>query len=246
MNYAFETEGVSRRFGDVRALEGLSLRVEEGICFGLLGTNGAGKTTAVKLLTGLLRPDEGRITLLGHPMPEERDAVRPALALSPQENAVAPHLTVRENIALFLDIYGNSGTRVSRNGKIDAALANCGLTEVAARRAGTLSGGWQRRLSIAMALSTSPRLLFLDEPTLGLDIFARRELWGLIEGLRGKTTVLLTTHYLEEAERLCDRVAILARGHLCAEGTPEELIAAAGGRTLEDAFVRFAGEEGTV
>lgn len=240
--WAIDMQHVCYAYGDVQALRDLTLQVEEGACYALLGTNGAGKSTAIRLISGLLTPQGGTCTVLGQDMPQGAAAVRSYLAVSPQENAVAPRLTVRENLALIAGLYG--APRVSRNATVEAALATCGLAEVATRQAGTLSGGWQRRLSIALAWVTAPRLLLLDEPTLGLDVLARRELWALLRTLRGRTTVLLTTHYLEEAAELCQQIAVLAGGRLRACGTVDALRAAAGGAPdLEEAFVRLAGAQ---
>ena len=179
---------------------------------------------------------------MGHSIRTELDAVKRVTNLSPQESAVAPRLTVRENLELMAELYGLGWADARR--RAGEVLEEFDLCQVARRRAGTLSGGWQRRLSIAMALITGPQILFLDEPTLGLDVLARRELWGLLRDLHGKVTILLTTHYMEEAEALADRVGILQRGRLCALGTPAELVAQAGARNFEEAFVALAAPEG--
>ncbi len=220
------------------ALRALTLTVADGEFFSLLGVNGAGKTTAIKCLTGLTPPTAGDAYLCGYSILTEADITRRLVSTSPQTTAIAPNLTVRENLALTAGLWG-----IPR-GRIDAAVADIigrlGLEQVASDRARTLSGGWQRRLSIAMALVTEPRVLFLDEPTLGLDVLARRELWEVIRTLRGHTTVVLTTHYLEEAEALSDRIGILAGGALRALGTAHELCALAGTSRFEDAFVELA------
>ena len=224
----------------IRAVDGLSLSVEAGEFFSLLGVNGAGKTTAIKLLSCLSRPDGGEAYLEGHSIRTEADRVREVINVSPQSTAVALNLSVRENLALSAGLWGVPKGKIATS--VADVLSRLGLEEVAEDRAGTLSGGWQRRLSIAMALVTDPHILFLDEPTLGLDVLARRELWGVIRSLRGRVTVVLTTHYLEEAEALSDRIGIMAHGRLCALGSPAELCARAGVDRFEDAFVALATE----
>ena len=224
----------------IRAVDGLSLSVEAGEFFSLLGVNGAGKTTAIKLLSCLSRPDGGEAYLEGHSIRTEADRVREIINVSPQSTAVALNLSVRENLALSAGLWGVPKGKIAAS--VADVLSRLGLEEVADDRAGTLSGGWQRRLSIAMALVTDPHILFLDEPTLGLDVLARRELWGVIRSLRGRVTVVLTTHYLEEAEALSDRIGIMAHGRLCALGSPAELCARAGVDRFEDAFVALATE----
>ena len=199
----------------------------------LLGVNGAGKTTAIKLLSCLLSPDEGEAYVGGHSIQNDPTAVKRIIGVSPQETAIARKLTVRENLSLIAALHG------AKNAKecVERILLDLGLTDVADRHADTLSGGWQRRVSIAMALVSEPEILFLDEPTLGLDVIARHELWQYIRALKGKMTVILTTHYLEEAEALCDRVAILAGGKLLALGTADDIKKEAGTDSFEHAFV---------
>lgn len=237
---AIETRSLTKRYRDVTALEGLDLAVAEGEFFALLGVNGAGKTTAVKLLTGLAAPTAGEAWIMGHSLVSDSRRARALVGVSPQETAVAPRLSVRENLELMCGLYGLP------DGRDRAAnmLEELSLTQVRDRRAGALSGGWQRRLSIAMALITGPRVLFLDEPTLGLDVLARRELWRVIQGLRGSVTVVLTTHYLEEAQALADRIGLMSRGQLAALGTADELCKLTGAERFEDAFVKLAGGEG--
>lgn len=235
--YAIEARGLVKRYGGVCAVDDLSFAVGQGEIFALLGTNGAGKSTAVRMLAGPTPPDEGDALLMGRSAVWERNEVRRIVGVSPQESAVAPRLTVRENLEFIAGLHGLPKSRA------DAALEEYSLDEVAKKRAGALSGGWQRRLSIAMALLPGPEVLFLDEPTLGLDVLARRELWRMIEGLRGRVAVLLTTHYMEEAEALCDRIAILRAGRLAALGTARELTKLAGAERFEDAFVKLAAEE---
>ena len=237
---AIETEKLTKRYGDLTAVRDLDLTIRQGELYALLGVNGAGKSTTIKMLSCLSRPTSGDAWLLGHSILSDSAAVKKLISVSPQETAVAPNLSVRENQELMAGIYGEA-RRAQRAGEV---MEQLGLSEAADRRAKVLSGGWQRRLSIAMALISRPKILFLDEPTLGLDVLARRELWAVIEGLKGSVTTILTTHYLEEAEALSDRVGIMAAGELRAVGTPEELKALAGTSSFEDAFVALAGGKG--
>ena len=236
---AVQTHALTRRFGEKTAVDALELTIPEGELFALLGVNGAGKTTTIKLLSGLLAPTAGDAELFG--VSVRAQEVKRLLAVSPQETAVAPNLTVRENLELMAGIAGVS--RKEARLRAEKTLEEFHLREIADKLAKTLSGGWQRRLSIAMALISEPKLLFLDEPTLGLDVLARRELWREIEALKGKITVILTTHYMEEAEQLADRVGIMAAGKLRVCGTPAELLALSGKTRFEDAFVALAGGE---
>ena len=237
--------GLTKKYGERTAVKSLSLSIEQGTCFALLGVNGAGKTTTIKMLSCLTKPTSGDAVILGKSILTEPQAVKEIANISPQETAVAPNLTVRENLELIAGIYGSEGG-VAR-AKATRMIEELGLSEVERQKAKTLSGGWQRRLSIAMALISEPQVLFLDEPTLGLDVLARRELWSVIEHLRGKVTIILTTHYMEEAEALSDRIGVMARGELKALGTAAELIARTGAKTFEDAFVALAtGSEASV
>lgn len=240
---AIETRGLTKRFGDCTAVKSLDLRVGKGTVYGLLGVNGAGKTTTIKMLTGLIRPTSGDALLAGHSILTENEKVREVTGVSPQETALAMHLTVRENLELMAGLYGKS--RAEAKAATAAMLERMSLSAFAEKSARTLSGGWQRRLSIAMALIAEPEILFLDEPTLGLDVLARRELWQVIRALRGRTTVVLTTHYLEEAEALSDRIGIMVAGEIRAEGTASEILAIAEKDSFEDAFVAIAGGEVT-
>ena len=214
--------------------------MHQGELYGLLGVNGAGKSTAVKMLSCLTRPDSGDARVMGLSVISEAERVKAIINVSPQETALAAKLSVIENMEFIARIYGCNKKEARL--KADKMLDEFSMREIEKSRAATLSGGWQRRLSIAMALITEPKVLFLDEPTLGLDVTARRGLWHFIEGLKGRMTVILTTHYLEEAEKLCDRIGIMARGRLCAEGTAEELKAKAGTEDFEEAFIRITGE----
>lgn len=236
---AIQTKELTRRYGEKTAVDALDLTVKQGELFALLGVNGAGKTTTVKMLSGLLAPTSGDAEILGYSLISQTQEVKSRINLSPQETAVAPKLTARENLELIAGIYGS--TRKEAKEKAAAMLEEFHMQEVAGQRAGTLSGGWQRRLSIAMALISQPQILFLDEPTLGLDVLARRELWNIIEKLKGRVTVILTTHYMEEAASLADRVAILAHGRLRLCGTVQEILDAAGETDFENAFIKLAG-----
>lgn len=236
---AIQTKELTRRYGEKTAVDALDLTVKQGELFALLGVNGAGKTTTVKMISGLLAPTSGDAEILGYSLVSQTQEVKSRLNLSPQETAVAPKLTARENLELIAGIYGS--TRKEAKEKAAAMLEEFHMQEVAGQRAGTLSGGWQRRLSIAMALISQPQILFLDEPTLGLDVLARRELWNIIEKLKGRVTVILTTHYMEEAASLADRVAILAHGRLRLCGTVQEILDAAGETDFENAFIKLAG-----
>lgn len=241
---AIQTTNLTKKFGDFTAVEPLNLSVEQGELFALLGVNGAGKTTTIKMLSCLTRPTSGDATLLGDSIVSNAFAVKEKINVSPQETAVAPNLTVKENLELIAGIYGCSPKDATENA--DRMIADFNLAEVSKKRAKTLSGGWQRRLSIAMALITSPQILFLDEPTLGLDVLARRELWSVIENLKGKITMILTTHYLEEVEALSDRAAVMVKGKLLAVGTVAELMQVTHTSSLEDAFVALASQGGAI
>ena len=239
---AIQTEHLSKRYKNILAVDALDLAVEQGELFALLGVNGAGKTTAIKMLSCLTRPSAGEAWLDGKSILSQAAEVKQRIGVSPQETAVAPNLTARENLALLCGVHGLSRQETAaRTEELSRAL---GLEPILARRAGKLSGGWQRRLSIAMALIARPEILFLDEPTLGLDVLARAELWDVVRQLKGRITVILTTHYLEEAEALSDRVGIMKGGRLLALGTPEELKRQAGCDRFEDAFIAMVREAG--
>lgn len=237
---AIEANCLTKKFGSVTAVDSLSLEVRSGELFSLLGVNGAGKTTTIRMLSCLLKPTSGDARLCGRSIVSEPGEVKKLINLSPQETAVARNLTVRENLEMIAGIYG-SDRRKSRElaGEMISAFA---LEQAENRKARVLSGGMQRRLSIAMALITSPKVLFLDEPTLGLDVIARKELWNVIESLHGKVTVILTTHYMEEAQALSDRIGVMAGGRLRALGTLDELLALSGEKDLENAFIKIASE----
>ena len=234
---AIKIEGLTKRYGDVLAVDHLSLCIKEGELFSLLGINGAGKTTTIKMLSCLTKPTDGDAYLLGKSIRRDTAEVKSLIAVSPQETAVAPGLSVRENLELMCGVHGFA--KDQRNTKIKELTELLGLESVIHRKAGKLSGGWQRRLSIAMALISEPKILFLDEPTLGLDVIARSDLWDLIRSLKGKVTMILTTHYMEEAEALSDRIAIMRDGRLLRCDTAEKIKESAGTENFEEAFVRI-------
>ncbi len=234
---AIKIIGLTKEYGGRRVVDRLDLAIPAGELFALLGVNGAGKSTTIKMLSCLTVPTDGDAQLMGRSVRTQSRQAKEILAVSPQETAVAPNLSVAENLELMAEIYGRVKEATAR------IMDQLGLSPCARQRAKTLSGGWQRRLSIAMALVSQPEVLFLDEPTLGLDVLARRELWGVIRKLKRHTTIILTTHYLEEAEGLADRIGIMASGRLRALGTADELKVLADRETFEDAFVELAREE---
>ena len=236
---AIEIKELHKSFGNKEAVKGLSLNIGHHELFGLLGVNGAGKTTTIRMICCLLKPTSGEILVEGKSVNESPTTIKKLINLSPQETTIAEGLTVKENLMLMAGLYGLTPNRAAEN--VERIIKDFNLEEIAGDKAKTLSGGWQRRLSIAMALVTEPEILFLDEPTLGLDVIARRELWETIKELKAKMTIVLTTHYLEEAEALCDRIAVMSKGKLMALGTAEELKAQAGCDNFEDAFVKLAG-----
>lgn len=232
---AIRTEGLTKEYKDVVAVDNLSLSIQKGELFSLLGINGAGKTTTIKMLSCLTLPTKGDAFLNGKSICKEPAAVKAMIAVSPQETAVAPGLSVRENLELMCGVHSFSMEK--KNAKVGELTQLFGLEAVLKKKAGKLSGGWQRRLSIAMALISEPEILFLDEPTLGLDVIARSDLWDLIRSLKGKITIILTTHYMEEAEALSDRIAIMKNGRLLICDTAEKIKEAAGTDNFEQAFV---------
>ena len=237
---AIRTIELTKKYKDLTAVDGLNLTVRQGELLSLLGVNGAGKTTTIKMLTGLTRPTSGDAFLNGKSILTDSAAVKTMIAVSPQETAVAPNLTDRENLELMAGVHGFQKSEAKD--KVTELCGCFGLGEIANKRAGKLSGGWQRWLSIAMALIGNPQILFLDEPTLGLDVLARSDLWEQICALKGKMTVILTTHYMEEAEALSDRVAIMKSGRLLLTGAPAEIKSRAGTDKFDEAFVRIVKE----
>ena len=233
---SIETKNLTKKFKEKTAVNGIELKINEGELFALLGTNGAGKTTTIKMLSTLILPTSGEIKINGLDIIKDRQKIREILNVSPQETAIAPNLSVKENLEFMAGVYQIP----NKEEKINELVKMFKLEEVLKQKAKTLSGGWQRKVSIAIALINEPKILFLDEPTLGLDVIARKELWKIIENLKGKITILLTTHYMEEVESLSDKIGIMAKGNLVDVGTAEELIKKAGTKNFEDAFVKIA------
>ena len=227
-------DNVCKNYKSKKALDNVSLSIKQGELFGLLGVNGAGKTTLIKILCGLTRKTSGTITINNFNLDKEIDKIKEIIDISPQETSVANNLTVKENLEFFANIYNNNDTQT-----INEIVDIFNLNEVLNQRAKTLSGGYKRRLSIAIALISKPKILFLDEPTLGLDVFARRELWNMIKKKKKNITIILTSHYLEEIENLCDRVAILSNGKLLKTGTIEEIKQITNTQNFEDAFIKL-------
>ncbi len=233
---AIETKNLTKKFKEKIAVDGIDLNVDEGELFALLGTNGAGKTTTIKMLSTLILPTSGSIKIRGLDIVKDRQKIKSILNVSPQETAIAPNLSVKENLEFMAGVYQIS----NKKEKIDKLVKMFKLESVLKQKAKTLSGGWQRKVSIAISLINDPKILFLDEPTLGLDVIARKELWKIIEELKGKITIILTTHYMEEAESLSDRIGIMANGKVIDVGTSKELIKKSNAKNFEDAFVSIA------
>ena len=238
--HAIQTIELVKQYKTITAVDRLNLEIRQGELFSLLGVNGAGKTTTIKMLTGLTKPTKGDAFVGGYSITKQPEQVKRLIGVSPQETAVAPNLSVEENLELICGIHGFSKEKTKA--KIRELSGQFALDSVLQRKAGKLSGGWQRRVSIAMALISEPKILFLDEPTLGLDVIARHELWDVIRTLKGHVTIILTTHYMEEAQALSDRIGIMKSGRLLAVGTVEELNRKAGTRDFESAFVSIVKE----
>lgn len=234
--YAIETKKLTKKFKDKIAVNNIDLKIQKGELFALLGTNGAGKTTTIKMLSTLIEPSSGDIKINDLDIIKDRQKIREILNVSPQETAIAPNLSVKENLDFMAGVYQIK----NKQEKINELITLFKLNDVLKQKAKTLSGGWQRKVSIAISLINEPEILFLDEPTLGLDVIARKELWKVIEQLKGKITIILTTHYMEEAESLSDRIGIMAKGNLIDVGTSEELIKKSNAKNFEDAFVKIA------
>ena len=241
---AIKTIELVKQYKSLTAVDKLNLEIRQGELFSLLGVNGAGKTTSLKMFSCLTKPTEGDALVGGYSIAKEPEQVKRLIGVSPQETAVAPNLSVKENLELICGIHGFSKEKTEA--KIDELSQKFALDTVLKRKAGKLSGGWQRRVSIAMALISEPQILFLDEPTLGLDVIARHDLWEIIRSLKGKVTIILTTHYMEEAEAISDRIGIMKSGKLLAVGTVEELNALAGTNDFETAFVSIVKEDAAV
>ena len=242
MKNAIEIRKLTKDYKDIRAVDNLDLEIHEGELFALLGVNGAGKTTTIKMLCCITQPTSGDALLNGKSIASEADAVKKIIAVSPQETAVAPNLSVEENLKLMCGVHGFDMQRAEK--RTDEMIEEFKLDRIRKKKASKLSGGWQRRLSIAMALISEPQILFLDEPTLGLDVIARSELWDSIRELKGKMTIILTTHYMEEAEELSDRIGVMKDGHLLATGTAQELKEMTGEEKFENAFIKLVKEGG--
>ncbi len=236
-----QTKGIVKKYGDKTAVNGVSISAEEGELFALLGVNGAGKTTLIRMLCCLSKPTEGEAFICGKSCISGKSEVKSLIGISTQETATAPNLTVRENLEFTAALYGFSKEKIKR--KTEQMREIFSLDKVMDSRTKTLSGGWQRKVSIAMALISEPRVLFLDEPTLGLDVLARRELWSVITGLKGSVTIILTTHYMDEAEAVADRIGIMTSGSIIACGTLAELEEKSGEKGLENAFIKLIGDE---
>ncbi len=237
---AIKTVNLTKQYPHITAVDHLNLEIAKGELFTLLGMNGAGKTTTVKMLSCLTAPTSGDAMVEGESVGQESLAVKRKIGVSPQETAVAEQLTVRENLELICGIYGFS--KEKRQTSVAECAQRFGLQHILSQKAGKLSGGWQRRVSIAMALIGEPSVLFLDEPTLGLDVLARRDLWNLIQDLKGKVTIVLTTHYMEEAQSLSDRIGIMKDGKLLVAATPKELMEMTSTDTVEQAFIAIVKE----
>ena len=237
---AIKTLDLTKKFRNLVAVDKLNLQIEQGELFSLLGINGAGKTTTIKMLSCLTTPTGGDALVGGHSVVQEKSAVKRIIGVSPQETAVAANLSVRENLELMCGIHGFGKKKTAQ--KLQELSEQFDLHSVLDRKAGKLSGGWQRRVSIALALVSEPSILYLDEPTLGLDVIARSELWDIIRSLKGKVTVILTTHYMEEAEALSDRIGIMKNGRLLVVGTARELMDRTDTQKFEDAFISIVKE----
>lgn len=234
--FAIETENLTKKYKEKIAVNKVNLKIDKGELFALLGTNGAGKSTTIKMLSTLILPTDGKIIINGLDIVKDSQKIKEIINVSPQETAIAPNLSVKENLEFMAGVYGIP----NKIEKINELIKIFKLDEVLKQKAKTLSGGWQRKVSIAISLINDPEILFLDEPTLGLDVIARKELWSVIEKLKGKITIILTTHYMEEAEKLSDRIGIMSKGELIDVGSSKELIERADVNNFEDAFVKIA------
>ena len=237
MKNAIEIRKLTKDYKDIRAVDNLDLEIREGELFALLGVNGAGKTTTIKMLCCITQPTSGDALLNGKSIASDSDEVKKIIAVSPQETAVAPNLSVEENLMLMCGVHGMDKQKSLL--KTKEMIGEFKLDRIRGKKASKLSGGWQRRLSIAMALISEPQILFLDEPTLGLDVIARSELWDTIRELKGRMTIILTTHYMEEAEELSDRIGVMRDGHLLAVGMAAELKEKTGEDKFENAFIKL-------
>lgn len=240
MNDAILIENFKKDYGDVKAVEGLTLRIPEGMIFGLLGPNGSGKTTTINCLSGLINPTSGLLKVGGYDVQKESGKVRQILGICPQETALYPYLSGKENIELFGDLYCVPKETLKKN--VEYVIEKVGLSEEINRKVGKYSGGMKRRVSIAMALVQDPKIVFLDEPTVGMDPQSRRAIWDFVSELRSKgKTILLTTHYMEEAEALCEQVGVIDHGKLIELGSPRDLNSKYSVKNLEEVFIQLTG-----
>ena len=237
---AIKTNNLRKEYKDVVAVDSLNLEIKEGELFSLLGVNGAGKTTTIKMLATLIKPTSGDAFIYNYSISSNKSEIKEIIDLSMQETAIARKLTVEENIEFYAKLSGQNKFETEETKKY--IYASFGLDAVAKKTSFKLSGGWQRKLSIALALITKPKILFLDEPTLGLDVLARRELWKTIGELKGNMTVILTTHNMEEAEALSDRIGIMKEGKLLFVGSKEELLTSTNTKSVEEAFIDIVSE----
>lgn len=227
-----EIKDITKKYHSLVAVNHVNLTIQDGELFGLLGVNGAGKTTLISMLSTLVQPTSGTASMMGYDLIKEKEEIKKNMSVSPQETAIAPLLTVKENLSFFSEMY-----EMNDLAYLEKIIHLFHLEEVLNKKAKTLSGGYKRRLSIAISLLSKPKVLFLDEPTLGLDVFARRELWKIILSLKGKITIVLTSHYLEEIEALCDRIAVIHKGNIIFEGKIEEMKEQTQKENIEDAFI---------
>lgn len=237
---AIKVSNLTKKFKNVLAVNNISFNVKEGEIFGVLGLNGAGKTTTIKMMSGLTRPTTGNIKVFDYDIYKDINKIKSIIGVSPQESAIANNLTVKENIELMASLYFKDKANIKNN--TERVINNLGLESYINRRAKTLSGGYKRRLSIAMALVTNPRILFLDEPTLGLDVINRHELWNVINNLKGKVTIILTSHYMEEISALVDDIAIMKNGKILMINNLENILKSTNTNSLEEAFIKIVGE----
>ena len=237
---AIKVSNLTKKFKNVLAVNNISFNVKEGEIFGVLGLNGAGKTTTIKMMSGLTRPTSGNIKVFDYDIYKDINKIKSIIGVSPQESAIANNLTVKENIELMASLYFKDKAKITNN--TERVINNLGLESYINRRAKTLSGGYKRRLSIAMALVTNPRILFLDEPTLGLDVINRHELWNVINNLKGKVTIILTSHYMEEISALVDDIAIMKNGKILMINNLETILKSTNTNSLEEAFIKIVGE----
>lgn len=235
------TKDLTKKYKNFTAVDNLNLEIKKGELFGLLGVNGAGKTATIKILTGLTQPSSGKGFINDHDIIKDRNIIKSIIGVCPQETAIANNLTVKENLELMCGIHEFS--KEKNQDKTNSLLKDFRLTEIMDKKSQYLSGGYQRRLSIAMALIGEPQVLFLDEPSLGLDVISRSELWEIIKSLKKKLTIILTTHYMEEAEYLADRIGIMKDGKMIVTGSADEIKNISGKNTLVDAFISFTKEE---